>query len=196
MPCGPNGGILPKALGKMPSMPGMDLPCGGALGSMGPGCGGCGCGGCGMGSSMGSGLGMGPNAPCGGPDKGKGKGEGGDVQDQVMLQMQMQMQMMMMGAMMGSMLGEGDEKADKKGKKRKKKNEEDDLPLGSSSDASHPSYRPPDMEHMPGITDKRFEGKITMWFEAGSWKRFMFFFSKTHGQDNSIARQFTTRTKT
>lgn len=159
MPCGPNGGILPKALGpKMPGMPGMDLPCGGALpgcmGNMGPGCG---CGGCGIGGSMGSG-------PCGGPDK--GKGESGDVQDQVMLQMQMQMQMMMMGAMMGSMLGEGDEKKAKK-RKKDKKNEDDDLPPGPSSDMSHPSYRPPDMEHMPGITDRRFEGRITSWFEAG-----------------------------
>lgn len=158
MPCGlggPNGSILPKALGpKMPGMPGLDLPCGGALpgcmGNMGPGCGGCG-----MGGSMGSG-------PCGGPDK--GKGEGGDVQDQVMLQMQMQMQMMMMGAMMGSMLGEGDEKKAKK-RKKDKKNEDDDLPPGPSSDMSHPSYRPPDMEHMPGITDRRFEGRITSWFE-------------------------------
>ena len=144
---GANGGILPKALGpKMPGMPGMDLPSLPGMGNMG---------GCGMGGSMGSGLG-----------KGEGKGEGGEVQDQVMLQMQMQMQMMMMGAMMGSMLGEGDEKKGKKKKKDKKNDADDDLPPGPSSDLSHPSYRPPDMEHIPGITDRRFEGKITMWLEA------------------------------
>eukprot|EP00438_Fugacium_kawagutii_P021757 Skav204652 [mRNA] locus=scaffold949:93319:98221:- [translate_table: standard] len=156
MPCGLNGGVLPKALGpgpKMPGMPGMDLPCGAGL----PGLGSMGCGGCGAcGGSMGSGVG-----------KGDGKGEGGDVQDQVMLQMQMQMQMMMMGAMMGSMLGEGEDEKKGKKKKKNKKEQDDDLPPGPSSDSSHPSYRPPDMEHMPGITDRRFEGRITMWFEAG-----------------------------
>ena len=146
MPCGANGGVLPKALG----------PCG-AL----PGLSGCGCG---MGSS---GMGM---PGMGGLDKGK-EGEGDEVQQQVMLQMQMQMQMMMMGAMMGSMLGEGDDKdKDKKSKKRKKdkQNETDDgLPPGSSNDMSHPSYRPQEMEPIPGVTDRRFEGRITMWLEAG-----------------------------
>ena len=92
------------------------------------------------------------------------KPEGGEVQNQVMLQMQMQMQMMMMQAMMGSVLGEGEEG---KKKKRKKDKKDDDLPPGSSSDMSHPSYRPSDMEQMPGITDRRFEGRITMWLEAG-----------------------------
>lgn len=94
----------------------------------------------------------------------KPDGEGGEMQNQVMLQMQMQMQMMMMGAMMGSMLGEGEEG---KKKKRKEDKKDDDLPPGSSSDMSHPSYRPSDMEQMPGVTDRRFEGRITMWLEAG-----------------------------
>jgi len=97
------------------------------------------------------------------PGKSGLKGDGDDMQEQVMLQMQMQMQMMMMGAMMGSMLGEGDEKKGKK--KKKKKGAEDDLPPGPSSDMSHPSYRPLGMENVPGITDRRFEGRITMWFE-------------------------------
>lgn len=158
MPCGANGGILPKALG----------PCGGPAGCGGLGGG---CGGCGMGGSMGSGMGLpgpmgGPNACGGGPDKGK-EGEGDEMQQQVMLQMQMQMQMMMMGAMMGSMLGEGDDKEGKKSKKQKKAKKEGDdgLPPGSSNDMSHPSYRPHDMEQIPGVTDQRFEGRITMWLE-------------------------------
>mmetsp|Transcript_66271 Transcript_66271/g.155998 ORF Transcript_66271/g.155998 Transcript_66271/m.155998 type:complete len:184 (+) Transcript_66271:3-554(+) len=116
-----------------------------------------------MGGGMGGGLCPGGGPPSGGPTDSP-PGDGDEVQNQVMLQMQMQMQMMMMGAMMGSMLGEGDEK---KGKKRKKdkKQEVDDLPPGPSSDMNHPSYRPPDMEQMPGVTDRRFEGRITMWVE-------------------------------
>ena len=122
------------------------------------------------------GGGMCPTGPAGpslgSTSGGNPDGEGDDMQQQMMLQMQMQMQMMMMGAMMGSMLGENDDK--KKGKKRKKDktndvNDADDLPPGPSSDMSHPSYRPPDMEQIPGITDRRFEGRITMWFEAGQW---------------------------
>ena len=162
---GPNGAVLPKAfVPKMPGAIGLDMPCGGSTPCMSA-CLGGGAGGMGMGATLGAGLC--PPMPAGqtSPD-----GEGEDMQQQMMLQMQMQMQMMMMGAMMGSMLGENDDK--KKGKKRKKEktndvDDGDDLPPGPSSDINHPSYRPADMEHIPGITDRRFEGRITMWFEAG-----------------------------
>ncbi|CAE7404886.1 unnamed protein product [Symbiodinium necroappetens] len=168
MPCGsgPNGAVLPKSfMPKLPGMPGLDMGCGG---STMPCMGGCTGGGMGPGP-LGSGGGLCPAGPAGGTGtSGSPEGEGDEMQQQMMLQMQMQMQMMMMGAMMGSMLGENDDK--KKGKKRKKDkgidlHDVDDLPPGASSDANHPSYRPPDMEQMPGITDRRFEGRITMWFE-------------------------------
>ncbi|CAE7228747.1 unnamed protein product [Symbiodinium sp. CCMP2592] len=171
LPCGsgPNGAVLPKSfMPKVPGMPGLDMGCGGS--SM-PCMGGCtGGGGMGPGPLGNMGGGLCPAGPAGGtgPTSGSPEGEGDEMQQQMMLQMQMQMQMMMMGAMMGSMLGENDDK--KKGKKRKKDkgidlHDVDDLPPGASSDANHPSYRPPDMEQMPGITDRRFEGRITMWFE-------------------------------
>mmetsp|Transcript_83538 Transcript_83538/g.131579 ORF Transcript_83538/g.131579 Transcript_83538/m.131579 type:complete len:170 (+) Transcript_83538:2-511(+) len=34
---------------------------------------------------------------------------------------------------------------------------------GNTSNTSHPSYRPPNMEKIPGLTDRRFEGYIHFW---------------------------------
>ncbi|CAE7203130.1 unnamed protein product [Symbiodinium natans] len=170
---GPNGAALPKGfVPKMPAMAGLDMGCSGTSMPCMGGCLGGGGGGMGMSGPLGMGGGLCPPGPTGpgvGPASGGSPdGESDEVQQQMMLQMQMQMQMMMMGAMMGSMLGENDDK--KKGKKRKKDKaldliDGDDLPPGPSSDMNHPSYRPADMEHIPGITDRRFEGRITMWLE-------------------------------
>merc|ERR1719433_2518924 len=43
--------------------------------------------------------------------------------------------------------------------------DEGDVPPGPSSSVRHPNYRPLDSEPMPGITDRRFEGRISLWFE-------------------------------
>merc|ERR1719282_992371 len=43
--------------------------------------------------------------------------------------------------------------------------EESDVPPGPSSNVHHPNYRPPDMEPIIGITDRRFEGHIKLWFD-------------------------------
>ncbi|CAE7595531.1 unnamed protein product [Symbiodinium natans] len=51
--------------------------------------------------------------------------------------------------------------------------QEVDIPPGPSSTVGHPNYRPPDAEQtlaslelIPGITDKRFEGKIRLWWDS------------------------------
>lgn len=41
----------------------------------------------------------------------------------------------------------------------------DDTPPGPSSNVHHPHYRPPDMEPVLGLTDRRFEGHIEKWFD-------------------------------
>ena len=43
--------------------------------------------------------------------------------------------------------------------------DEDPYPPGASCNINHPHYRPPDMEVVPGLTDKRFVGVIYLWFE-------------------------------
>lgn len=43
--------------------------------------------------------------------------------------------------------------------------EDEDAPSGPSSSVHHPNYRPPDAEPFPGITDRRFDGKLKLWFE-------------------------------
>jgi len=43
--------------------------------------------------------------------------------------------------------------------------EDDEAPSGPSSSVMHPNYRPPDSEPLPGVTDKRFVGKLKLWFE-------------------------------
>merc|ERR1719384_2714489 len=36
---------------------------------------------------------------------------------------------------------------------------------GPSSNVNHPNYRPADMEIVPGLTDRRFEGVLSLWVE-------------------------------
>jgi len=43
--------------------------------------------------------------------------------------------------------------------------EEDPYPPGPSPNINHPHYRPPEMEVVPGLTDKRFVGVMYLWFE-------------------------------
>lgn len=43
--------------------------------------------------------------------------------------------------------------------------EDDDLTKGPSNSISHPHYRPTDMDPIPGVTDRRFEGYVHRWFE-------------------------------
>jgi len=43
--------------------------------------------------------------------------------------------------------------------------EEDDGPSGPSPSVHHPNYRPAESEQVPGITDRRYEGKLKLWFE-------------------------------
>ena len=98
------------------------------------------------------------------------------------------MAMMMMGAaMMGQMMMSG---SDTNGADlpRKDDDEEDKTVLsGSSFNVNHPNYRPPDMEVIPGITDRRFVGRIKFWFEN---KGFGFIeseqFSKVFGGDSDV----------
>jgi len=45
----------------------------------------------------------------------------------------------------------------------------DDVTPGPSSNVQHPNYRPPDMEHIPGLTDRRFEGVVTTWNEQRAY---------------------------
>mmetsp|Transcript_19310 Transcript_19310/g.34962 ORF Transcript_19310/g.34962 Transcript_19310/m.34962 type:complete len:191 (-) Transcript_19310:67-639(-) len=46
-----------------------------------------------------------------------------------------------------------------------------DVPVGtkyysaSTSDILNPAYRPPSAETIPGVTDRRWDGKITRWFD-------------------------------
>lgn len=43
--------------------------------------------------------------------------------------------------------------------------DEDDYPPGPSPNINHPHYRPPDMEVVSGLTDRRFVGVMYLWFE-------------------------------
>lgn len=43
--------------------------------------------------------------------------------------------------------------------------EGDEVAPGPSPNVHHPNYRPNDMELVPGLTDRRFEGRLTLWFE-------------------------------
>jgi len=43
--------------------------------------------------------------------------------------------------------------------------EDEDVRPGPSSNSAHPNYRPPEMKHVPGVTDSRFEGRLKLWFE-------------------------------
>eukprot|EP00930_Biecheleria_cincta_P095811 TRINITY_DN8771_c0_g2_i1.p1 TRINITY_DN8771_c0_g2~~TRINITY_DN8771_c0_g2_i1.p1 ORF type:complete len:174 (-),score=35.64 TRINITY_DN8771_c0_g2_i1:784-1305(-) len=65
--------------------------------------------------------------------------------------------------------------------------EEEEIPAGVSHNVNHPNYRPPDMDHVPGVTDKRFTGKIKFWFEN---KGFGFIesheFKKVFGGDSDV----------
>merc|ERR1712129_393704 len=41
----------------------------------------------------------------------------------------------------------------------------DDIAPGPSSNVHHPNYRPPNMEMIPGLTERRFEGVIKLFVE-------------------------------
>merc|ERR1719499_623008 len=41
----------------------------------------------------------------------------------------------------------------------------EDVAPGPSSNVRHPNYRPADMEIVPGLTDRRFEGVLRLWVE-------------------------------
>mmetsp|Transcript_66980 Transcript_66980/g.185503 ORF Transcript_66980/g.185503 Transcript_66980/m.185503 type:complete len:277 (+) Transcript_66980:184-1014(+) len=43
--------------------------------------------------------------------------------------------------------------------------DDEDVRSGPSSSVHHPNYRPVDGEIVPGLTDKRFEGRLKLWFE-------------------------------
>jgi len=43
--------------------------------------------------------------------------------------------------------------------------EDDDVRPGPSSNSAHPNYRPSEMKLVPGVTDRRFEGRLKLWFE-------------------------------
>eukprot|EP00439_Symbiodinium_sp_Y106_P081721 s531_g20.t2 len=151
-----------------PSMPGcMKVPVGVSshvppgLASMGMPCNGCSCG-----ASLGSHPGM--------------LGIMHQQQQYMMHQMGMFNHMMMMGAMMSPMMGQMISPTPTDGTLlattspsslpdpalvASKLDEDDDVPPGPSSNINHPNYRPPDVEPIPGVTDRRWEGRIKMWFE-------------------------------
>lgn len=98
-------------------------------------------------------------------------------------QMQQMNQMMMMQAMMGQMTQGGSACSGlmmpqptnaalaqvAAQKVEEEEDRDDDVPPGPSTTLNHPNYRPPDMEQVAGVTDKRFEGRIKMWFEDKSY---------------------------
>jgi len=101
-------------------------------------------------------------------------------QQYMMHQMGMFNHMMMMGAMMSPMMGQMISPTPTDGTLlattspsslpdpalvASKLDEDDDVPPGPSSNINHPNYRPPDVEPIPGVTDRRWEGRIKMWFE-------------------------------
>lgn len=57
------------------------------------------------------------------------------------------------------------EKKRARGDDEESEDELDDVPPGPSSNVHHPHYRPPDMEPVLGLTDRRFEGHIEKWFD-------------------------------
>lgn len=137
------------------------------MASMGMPCNGCGCG-----APLGSNPGM------------LGIMQQQQQQQQYMMhQMGMLNHMMMMGAIMNPMMGQMMPPTPTDGtllataspsslpdpalvaNKLNKLDEDDDVPPGPSSNINHPNYRPPDVEPMPGVTDRRWEGRIKMWFE-------------------------------
>jgi len=99
-------------------------------------------------------------------------------QMQMMQMQQMQLQqMMMMGNMMGNMMMGGGGSCSPmsmmggqvqatQSQPVQEQEEEIDIPAGASSTVGHPNYRPPDAETVPGVTDKRFEGRIRLWWDA------------------------------
>lgn len=96
--------------------------------------------------------------------------------------------MMMSAAMMGQMMTGGPNGSSEPLSKLSKDDDDDDTSgYGSSFNVNHPNYRPPDMEQKPGITDKRFVGRIKFWFET---KGFGFIeseeFSKVFGGDSDV----------
>lgn len=103
------------------------------------------------------------------------------------------MAMMMMGAaMMGQVMMAGSGTGDMAVQQQKLPAADDDDEegtgsYGSSFNVNHPNYRPPDMEQIPGVTDKRFVGRIKFWFEN---KGFGFIeseeFSKVFGGDSDV----------
>mmetsp|Transcript_32969 Transcript_32969/g.61773 ORF Transcript_32969/g.61773 Transcript_32969/m.61773 type:complete len:245 (-) Transcript_32969:13-747(-) len=104
------------------------------------------------------------------------------MQQMQMMQMQQMQQMVGMGMMMGNMfnmMGGGMPPVPGvpaaafdptsmigAGKIEDEEEEEVDIPAGPSSTVGHPNYRPPDADQIPGVTDKRFEGKIRLWWDS------------------------------
>jgi len=105
---------------------------------------------------------------------------------QAMMQQQFMMQQMMMAPMacmqqmmLSAQHGDLEEASRQMGKQaydnavnasrrraaRVEDSEDEAAPLGPSSDVSHPNYRPSEMETIPGVTDRRFDGKLKLWFE-------------------------------
>ena len=75
------------------------------------------------------------------------------------------MAMMMMGAAMMGQVMTPETTSSSERKMSSKDDDEDTTSFGSSFNVNHPNYRPPDMEQISGITDKRFVGRIKFWFE-------------------------------
>eukprot|EP00933_Yihiella_yeosuensis_P041466 TRINITY_DN35864_c0_g1_i1.p1 TRINITY_DN35864_c0_g1~~TRINITY_DN35864_c0_g1_i1.p1 ORF type:complete len:212 (-),score=49.41 TRINITY_DN35864_c0_g1_i1:80-664(-) len=118
------------------------------------------CSGCGMGATgFGMGCGCGKVASTPSPkeiEEMEMEKQRQDIMKQNMLMMQ---QMMKMQEMMKS------GKSSSSSSKAKAAPEDDDVPPGPSTNLNHPNYRPPDSETIPGVTDKRFEGNLKMWFD-------------------------------
>eukprot|EP00933_Yihiella_yeosuensis_P040689 TRINITY_DN3503_c1_g3_i1.p1 TRINITY_DN3503_c1_g3~~TRINITY_DN3503_c1_g3_i1.p1 ORF type:complete len:400 (+),score=86.87 TRINITY_DN3503_c1_g3_i1:26-1201(+) len=168
-PCFPCGATAPGCQGCSSGAPQQLAGACGCSGGCGVPCGGCGFGGCG---------GFGGCSGFGGCGCGMMPGMmPGPAMDPMAAMMQQQQQMammmnpMMMGAFMNPMammpgaMPQPDSAPAQKDSKAQDAEDLVDHPPGPSANINHPHYRPPDMEVVPGLTDRRFTGVMHLWFE-------------------------------
>merc|ERR1711920_854918 len=89
----------------------------------------------------------------------------GKKQDKMDPQAMMQRQMMMQQAAMGNPMAAMQLMMNPMGQGAKKEEPEMEDPGPPSSNMESPNYRPENMEHIPGLTDRRYCGAMKDWFD-------------------------------